>query len=159
MLYVQGWTYLQNPCKYLIWTKLAFQLSINPEGWLHNWADITCGPSLCRERQDTVLTCASASGYALPPVMIYPRIRITDNLKVGALPSTAFHHPESGWVNAILFMKWFEFFFENDPATQASVTHSWWSCITCHSGCGRAGLKKRHPHALPARSHNTYCNC
>lgn len=63
-----------------------------------------------RGKTHTVLTCASASGYALPPFIIYPRKRITDNLKVGTLHSTAFHHSDSGWVNAELFIKWFEFF-------------------------------------------------
>ena len=62
----------------------------------------------------TVLTCVSASGYALPPFMIYPR-RITDNLKVGALPSTSFHHSDSGWVNAELLLKWFESFVRMIP--------------------------------------------
>ena len=68
-----------------------------------------------RGKTHTVLTCASASGYALPPFIIYPRKRITDNLKVGALPSTAFHHSDSGWVNAELFIKWFEFFLKMIP--------------------------------------------
>ena len=36
----------------------------------------------------TVLTCASASGCALPPFMIYLQKQIADNLKVGAVPST-----------------------------------------------------------------------
>ena len=63
----------------------------------------------------TVLTCASASGYALPPFMIYPRKRITDKLKVGAVPGTVFHCSDSGWVNGPLFLKWFEFFLKNIP--------------------------------------------
>ena len=79
----------------------------------------------------------------------------TDNLKVGALPSTAFHHSDSGWVNAELFIKWFEFFLKMIPPLRPVLLildgHA-----SRHSGCGRAGPKKRHPHALPACSHNTY---
>ena len=47
--------------------------------------------------------------------MIYPKKRITDNLKVGALPSTSFHHSDSEWVNAELFIKWFESFVKMIP--------------------------------------------
>ena len=36
-------------------------------------------------------TYESVSGYALPPFIIYPRKRIADKLKVGAVPGTAFH--------------------------------------------------------------------
>ena len=55
----------------------------------------------------TILTCVSASGSALPPFFIYPRKRIMEKLKEGALPGTAF---DTGWVNTELFIKWFEFF-------------------------------------------------
>ena len=63
----------------------------------------------------TILTCVSASGYALPPFMIYPRKRITDNLKVGALPGTSFHCSDSGWVNGELFVEWLKFFIKMIP--------------------------------------------
>ena len=66
-------------------------------------------------RTHTILTCVSASGFTLPPFMIYPRKRITEQLKVGALPGSAFHCSESGWVTSELFMQWFHFFLENIP--------------------------------------------
>ena len=39
----------------------------------------------------TILTCVSASGYSLPPFIVYPRRRISDNLKVAAVPGTSFN--------------------------------------------------------------------
>ena len=33
-----------------------------------------------------------------------------EKLKEGALPGTAFHASDTGWVNTELFIKWFEFF-------------------------------------------------
>ena len=73
----------------------------------------------------TVLTCVSASGYALPPFMIYPRKRITEALKVGALPGTVFHCSDSGWITGELFVQWFHFFLKNIPPSRpCSFTYS-----------------------------------
>ena len=66
----------------------------------------------------TILTCVSASGYALPPFMIYPRKRVTDNLKVGCFPGSVFHCSDNGWVICPLFIEWFEFFLRTIPATR-----------------------------------------
>ena len=66
----------------------------------------------------TILTCVSASGYALPPFMIYPRKRIAENLKVSAVPGTAFHCSDSGWVNSGLFCKWLDFFVKLIPPSR-----------------------------------------
>ena len=42
-------------------------------------------------RTHTVMACVSASGVALPPLMIYPRKRqVPENLKKGAVPGTIF---------------------------------------------------------------------
>ena len=51
----------------------------------------------------TVLSCMSATGFTLPPMMIYPRKTcVSDKLKEGAYPNTLFVSSESGWVNAVL---------------------------------------------------------
>ena len=47
----------------------------------------------------TILTCVSASGFLLPPFLIYPRQRITDELKEGAFAGTVFSCSDTGWVN------------------------------------------------------------
>lgn len=58
----------------------------------------------------TILACISASGFVPPPFIIYPRKRITEKLKEGAIAETVFHHSDSGWVNTELFLKWLKFF-------------------------------------------------
>jgi hypothetical protein len=78
------------------------------------WA-ITSGE---KGKTHTILTCVSASGLALPPFMIYPRKRITDNLQVGAVAGAAFHCSDTGWVNAELFIKWLRFFVESIPPSR-----------------------------------------
>ena len=43
---------------------------------------------------------------------------MTDNMKVGAIPGTAFHCSDSGWVNGELFYKWFGFFIQSIPPSR-----------------------------------------
>ena len=63
----------------------------------------------------TVLACASAAGYSLPPFMIYPRKKMTARLREGSFPGTVFHCSDSGWVTGELFVKWFEFLVRTIP--------------------------------------------
>ena len=58
----------------------------------------------------TVITCVSASGFVIPPMMIYPRKRMNEKLKQGAVPETLFECSDSGWINEGLYIKWFKFF-------------------------------------------------
>ena len=52
----------------------------------------------------TILTCVSASGMVLPPMMVYPRKnKVPDNVREGSVPNTLFVHSDSGWINADLF--------------------------------------------------------
>ena len=55
-------------------------------GCRYVWA-ITSGE---KGKTRAILTCVLASGSILPPFLIYPRKRITDNLKVGAVAGTSF---------------------------------------------------------------------
>lgn len=69
-----------------------------------------------RGKTHTVLTCVSASGHAIPPMMVYPRKKcVPDNLRDGAVPGTLFTNSESGWINADLCLEWFKFFLEQIP--------------------------------------------
>ena len=52
----------------------------------HNVYSLT---SAERGKTHTILSCVSASGYVLPPMMIYPRKKaVPDKLKEGAVPGT-----------------------------------------------------------------------
>ena len=43
---------------------------------------------------------------------------MTDNLKLGVVPGTAFHCSDSGWVNSELFCKWLDFFIKLIPPSR-----------------------------------------
>ena len=63
-----------------------------------------------------VLSCVSASGYVLPPMIIYPRKKsVPESLKGIAIPGTLFKNGESGWINGQLFIEWFQFFLQHIP--------------------------------------------
>ena len=63
----------------------------------------------------TVVSCVSASGNVIPPMMIYPRKHMTDKLKSGAVPGTLFACSDNGWINQQLYLQWFEFFVASIP--------------------------------------------
>ena len=47
----------------------------------------------------TVVVCVSASGHAIPPLMIYPRKRaVPESMRNGAVPGTIFMTSDSGWI-------------------------------------------------------------
>ena len=67
----------------------------------------------------TILTCVSASGHVLPPMMIFPRKQIPPaNFREGAIAQTLFSNSPSGWINDDLFLQWFKFFLTNIPPTR-----------------------------------------
>ena len=67
----------------------------------------------------TILTCISASGVVLPPMMIYPRKKkVPDKVREGCVPNTLFVHSDTGWINADLFLEWFKFFIKSIPPTR-----------------------------------------
>lgn len=69
-----------------------------------------------RGKTHTILSCVSATGFALPPMMIYPRKRpVPAKLKEGAAANTLFANSENGWINATLYLEWFKFFINNIP--------------------------------------------
>ena len=72
-----------------------------------------------RGKTHTILSCVSACGFVLPPMMIYPRKRpVPEHLRESAYPNTLFASSETGWINAQLYLDWFKFFLENVPPTR-----------------------------------------
>ena len=57
--------------------------------------------------QITVLVCCSASGYALPPFVIFDRQNLKPRLTVGEVPGTVYGLPKKGWMDGELFDMWF----------------------------------------------------
>ncbi len=79
----------------------------------HNVYSIT---SAERGKTHTILTCVSASGFVLPPCLIYPRKKsVPANLREGAIPGTLFCNSESGWVNKDIYLEWFQHFLRSIP--------------------------------------------
>ena len=72
-----------------------------------------------RGKTHTVLTCVSASGHVLPPMMVYPRKKcVPENMREGAVPGTVFANSDTGWINANLFLEWFKFFIQQIPSAR-----------------------------------------
>ena len=69
--------------------------------------------SMEREKNVTFVCCVSASGYYVPPMIIYPRKKMKADLTEGAPAGSAFHCQEKGWINTELFCAWLEHFISN----------------------------------------------
>lgn len=58
--------------------------------------------------QVTVLCCISASGCAIPPLVIFQRKSLLKGLTVGEVPGTMYGlNPQSGWIDGEIFKEWF----------------------------------------------------
>ncbi len=72
-----------------------------------------------RGKTHTILSCVSATGFVVPPMMVYPRKTcVPDKLKEGAFPNTVFRSSENGWINKDLFVEWFRFFLKSIPPSR-----------------------------------------
>ncbi len=57
----------------------------------------------------TVLACANAAGFALPPMVIYARANLSQQLTKGEVPGTMYGlSPSSGWIDSELFAERFK---------------------------------------------------
>ena len=57
----------------------------------------------------TVLACVNAAGYAIPPMIIYARSNLSQQLTRDEVPGTMYGlSPNSGWIDSELFTEWFE---------------------------------------------------
>ena len=72
-----------------------------------------------RGRTHTILSCISASGSFIPPMMVYPRKRaVPQQHKEGAYPNTLFVSSENGWMTSQLYIEWFKFFLQSIPSVR-----------------------------------------
>lgn len=58
------------------------------------------------ERGSLITLCCiiCANGTHIPPAMIFPRVKVQDNMMIGAFPGTKPLATTSGWMNAELFL-------------------------------------------------------
>ena len=76
--------------------------------------------------QITVLACASASGYSIPPMVVYDRKSLQPDMTVGEMPGTFYGLSESGWMNGELFEEWFmHHFLVHAPPARPLLTNSY----------------------------------
>lgn len=61
--------------------------------------------------QITVLACASACGYVMPPMVIYDRKNLKQQLTTGEVPGTIYGLSDKGWIDTELFEQWFDHHF------------------------------------------------
>ena len=77
------------------------------------------------ERDQTVtLICGmSAIGNYLPPMFIFPRVRMVDALLTGSPAQSVGYARPSGWTDSELFIKWLEHFVNITNASKLSDPH------------------------------------
>lgn len=52
----------------------------------------------------TIVCCANAAGLFVPPMIIFKRTRMVQELKIGAPPGSLVHVSETGYINSELFL-------------------------------------------------------
>lgn len=68
----------------------------------------------------TVITCMSAGGNFVPPLIIFPRKNMNNQLMKGAPPGSIGDCHPSGWVQTHIFTKWFKHFLDTTKPTKES---------------------------------------
>ena len=69
--------------------------------------------------QITVLACTNASGYVLPPFVIFDRKTLNPQLTIGEVAGTIYGLSSKGWIDKCLFSEWFfNHFLLYAPATR-----------------------------------------
>ena len=72
--------------------------------------------------QITVLACACAAGYAIPPFVIFDRKTLVPQLTKGEIPGTSYGLSSNGWIDRQLFTDWFfHHFLEFAPSVRPLV--------------------------------------
>ena len=57
--------------------------------------------------QVTVLACSCATGYVIPPFVIFDRKTLNPELTKGEIPGILYGLSSSGWIDMELFSAWF----------------------------------------------------
>ena len=65
------------------------------------------------------LACVSASGYAIPPMIVFQRKTLTPPLTTNEVSGTIYGLSASGWMDRQLFREWFHrHFLQHVPSTR-----------------------------------------
>ena len=55
----------------------------------------------------SLMFCGSASGFVLPPMIIYKAENLWDGWTTGGIPGAVYSQTPSGWFNSQKFLEWF----------------------------------------------------
>lgn len=66
----------------------------------------------------TIEVCFNAAGTYVPPMFIYPRKRLKQELLNGAPPNSWAECSDSGWITAEIFLRWFQKFLKFTNASK-----------------------------------------
>ena len=77
-----------------------------PKGAKHPYA-VKSG----NKAQVTVLACCSASGYVIPPLVIFDRKYLKPEMTIGEIPGSMYGLSDNGWIDGELFDQWFRHHF------------------------------------------------
>ena len=106
-----------------MWMKLELQLcriqkSCTPTG-MKNVGAITSGG---RGELVTAVYAICAGGYALAPILIYPRVHKKDAFILGATTGTTGKATKSGWINEGLFVEFLDYISDLTCCSKESKT-------------------------------------
>ena len=111
------------PALYFNMDETGFALDPKPNKAVHlrgekNALSISSGS----KAQITVITCVSATGQTLPPLVIWKRKTMAPEMATGEIPGTLYGFSENGWTNSILFDSWFKkLFMRYAPASRPLI--------------------------------------
>lgn len=102
--------------------------------------------SLERGRNITVCCAMSATGIFIPPMFIYPGVRMSPGLSRGGPAGSIYACSKSGWMNEELFLRWLRHFAENTQTSVQNPTlllmdnHSSHTSLMCYNFCKDNGI-------------------
>lgn len=78
------------------------------------------GKAVSQERGTlvTMIGCICASGYPVPPMLVFPRVNFKQHMLTGAPPATVGAANPSGWSNERIFREWLEHFVKFTHASK-----------------------------------------
>lgn len=68
----------------------------------------------------TIIACISATGYFLPPTLIFLQKKVNPAYKYDLSPDTQCFVSDSGWINGTIFLARFKFFVNTVPLLKST---------------------------------------
>ena len=78
------------------------------------------GGLVSAERGQLVLVeiCMNITGTFIPPLFVFPRVRMKAELMNGAFPDSIYACHKSGWTQLEIFVEWFKHILKSTGATK-----------------------------------------